>query len=63
MKSPATRLVRAIGRWSLLALTVNSIIGLGVFGLPGTVGNLISVFCHHARSMASSFSLRSMPQR
>src|SRR3954464_14968385 len=36
-------LVRAIGRWSLAALTINCIIGSGVFGLPsviaGTLGN------------------------
>ncbi|HEY1263246.1 MAG TPA: amino acid permease [Terriglobales bacterium] len=30
-------LVRAIGRWSLAALTINSIIGSGIFGLPSTV--------------------------
>src|SRR6266496_70680 len=41
MKSPEPALVRAIGRWSLLALTVNSIIGSGVFGLPGTVAGLL----------------------
>jgi basic amino acid/polyamine antiporter, APA family len=34
-------LVRAIGRWSLVALTVNSILGSGIFGLPGQVANLI----------------------
>ncbi len=34
-------LVRAIGRWSLVALVVNSIIGSGVFGLPSTVAGLI----------------------
>src|SRR5258705_1648944 len=34
-------LVRAIGRWSLVALTVNSVIGSGVFGLPGTVAALL----------------------
>ena len=34
-------LVRAIGRWSLTALIVNSIIGSGVFGLPSTVVSLI----------------------
>ena len=33
--------MRAIGRWSLLALTVNSMIGSGVFGLPGTVAGLL----------------------
>jgi APA family basic amino acid/polyamine antiporter len=34
-------LLRAIGRWSLVALTVNSVIGSGVFGLPGTVAALL----------------------
>jgi basic amino acid/polyamine antiporter, APA family len=32
-ESPPT-LVRAIGRWSLAALTINCIIGSGIFGLP-----------------------------
>jgi basic amino acid/polyamine antiporter, APA family len=30
----ATHLVRAIGRWGLAALVINSIIGSGIFGLP-----------------------------
>ncbi len=34
-------LVRAIGRWSLAALVVNSIIGSGVFGLPSVVAGLV----------------------
>ena len=34
-------LVRAIGRWSLAALVVNSIIGSGIFGLPADVARLI----------------------
>ena len=38
---PKSGLVRAIGRWSLVALTVNSVIGSGVFGLPGTVAGLL----------------------
>jgi len=41
MTSPQTGLVRAIGRWSLTALTVNSVIGSGVFGLPATVAALL----------------------
>lgn len=36
-----TGLVRAIGRWSLAALMVNSIIGSGIFGLPSTVAALL----------------------
>lgn len=34
-------LVRAIGRWSLVALTVNSILGSGIFGLPSQVADLL----------------------
>src|SRR5579863_790513 len=34
-------LVRAIGRWTLVALTVNSIIGSGIFGLPSVVAGLL----------------------
>jgi basic amino acid/polyamine antiporter, APA family len=37
----ARELVRAIGRWSLVALVVNSIIGSGVFGLPSVVAALL----------------------
>lgn len=33
-------LLRAIGRWSLAALTVNSMIGSGIFGLPSKVAGL-----------------------
>ena len=38
--SPVTApvgLVRAIGRWSLVALVINSIIGSGIFGLPDDI--------------------------
>src|SRR5260370_504653 len=41
MTSPRTGLVRAIGRWSLAALAVNSIIGSGIFWLPATVAGLL----------------------
>jgi APA family basic amino acid/polyamine antiporter len=41
MPTSKSGLLRAIGRWSLVALTVNSIIGSGVFGLPGTVAALL----------------------
>ena len=35
------QLVRAIGRWSMVALAVNSILGSGIFGLPSTVAALL----------------------
>jgi basic amino acid/polyamine antiporter, APA family len=41
MGAPGTGLVRAIGRWSLAALAVNSVIGSGIFGLPSTVAGLL----------------------
>jgi amino acid transporter len=41
-------LIRAIGRWSLLALVVNSIIGSGIFGLPSTVAGLIGNYSPYA---------------
>ena len=34
-------LVRVIGRWSLAALTVNCIIGSGIFGLPSVLAGLL----------------------
>ena len=38
MSAPeSTHLVRAIGRWSLAALVINSVIGSGIFGLPAIV--------------------------
>ncbi|HET8674426.1 MAG TPA: amino acid permease [Blastocatellia bacterium] len=35
------RLVRGIGRWSLVAVAINGIIGAGIFGLPSRVFALI----------------------
>ena len=35
------QLVRAIGRWSMVALAVNSILGSGVFGLPSVVAGCV----------------------
>ncbi len=37
------QLVRAIGRWSMVALAVNSILGSGIFGLPSVVAGLAGV--------------------
>ncbi len=41
MISPRSGLVRALGRWSLAALAVNSVIGSGIFGLPSTVAGYL----------------------
>jgi len=34
-------LIRVIGRWSLAALTINSIVGSGIFGLPSQIADLL----------------------
>lgn len=36
-------LLRAIGRWDLLALVINGIVGAGIFGLPAKVHALLGV--------------------
>jgi amino acid transporter len=38
---PDSELLRAIGRWSMVALAVNSILGSGIFGLPSVVAGLL----------------------
>jgi amino acid transporter len=37
-------LVRGIRRWDLVALTINSIIGAGIFGLPAKIFSLIGAY-------------------
>ena len=46
-------LVRAIGRWSLAALAINSVIGSGVFGLPAIVANLLGRYSTLAALIAA----------
>ena len=41
MRPPRPELLRAIGRWSLAGLVLNSIIGSGIFGLPSVVAGLL----------------------
>ena len=40
-RGTADGLVRAIGRWSLVALTINCVLGSGIFGLPGQISSLL----------------------
>lgn len=46
-------LVRAIGRWSLAALVLNSIIGSGIFGLPSVVAGLLGTASTYAYLIAA----------
>ena len=41
MTTPRPQLVQAIGRWSFAGLVLNTIIGTGVFILPGTLGGTL----------------------
>jgi basic amino acid/polyamine antiporter, APA family len=41
---PSSGLVRTLGRWSLTALMINSIIGGGIFGLPSLVAAKLGAF-------------------
>ena len=43
-KTPEADLVRGIRRWDLVALTINGIIGAGIFGLPSKVYALIGTY-------------------
>ncbi len=52
--NPTHQLLRAIGRWSLTALVINSIIGSGVFGLPSTVAGILGKFSPMAVLLAGA---------
>lgn len=43
-KTPEADLVRGIRRWDLVAITINGIIGAGIFGLPAKVYALIGTY-------------------
>jgi amino acid transporter len=47
-------LVRTIGRWSLTALMVNSIIGAGIFGLPSQVAKRLGGYSPFAGLLAGA---------
>ncbi len=42
------KLVRGLGRWDLIALVINAIIGAGIFGLPSKVQGLIGSYSLYA---------------
>ncbi|HEX6125599.1 MAG TPA: APC family permease [Pyrinomonadaceae bacterium] len=42
------KLVRGVGRWDLIAITINTIIGAGIFGLPSKVQALIGSYSLYA---------------
>jgi len=44
MTEMRAKLVRALGRWDVAALTINSTVGAGILGLPGRVYALLGVY-------------------
>jgi hypothetical protein len=52
--APPPRLLRAIGRWTLVALVINSIIGSGIFGLLSEVGRLLGTAAPFAYLLAAA---------
>jgi amino acid transporter len=53
-EAPASKLVRAIGKWSLGALVVNFIIGAGIFGLPSVAARILGGQSPFAYLMAAA---------
>lgn len=52
--APPPRLVRALGRWTLTALVVNSVIGSGVFGLPDDLVRFVGAAAPWAYALAAA---------
>jgi basic amino acid/polyamine antiporter, APA family len=50
----STGLVRAMGRWTLTALVINSIIGSGIFGLPSIVARYLGKQSPYAYLIAAA---------
>jgi amino acid transporter len=40
-RSSQPQLMRIIGRWSMVALAVNCVLGSGIFGLPAVLAGLL----------------------
>src|SRR6516225_2135513 len=57
LAEPQTGLVRTIGRWSLAALMVNTMVGASIFGLPA----LIAARLGRLSPVGSSWLSRSLP--
>jgi APA family basic amino acid/polyamine antiporter len=47
-------LVRAMGRWTLTALIINSIVGSGIFGLPSVVAGYVGIWSPLAYLIAAA---------
>jgi len=54
MAEPPSGLVRTIGRWSLAALIVNSVVGGGIFGLPSVVAVRVGKYAPLAYLLAAA---------
>jgi basic amino acid/polyamine antiporter, APA family len=54
LKEGSHALVRTIGRWSLVALMVNSILGAGIFGLPSLLASKLAGYAPIASLLAGA---------
>jgi amino acid transporter len=54
LKQESHALVRTIGRWSLVALMVNSIVGAGIFGLPSLLAAKLGGYAPVASLLAGA---------
>lgn len=54
VQKSSAALIRTIGRWSLTALVINSIIGSGVFGLPSVVSGRVGTMAPIAYFIAGA---------
>src|SRR5580700_11384755 len=49
-------LIRSIRKWDLIAVTVNSVIGAGIFGLPSKIYNLVGNYSLAAFLLCALFT-------
>ncbi len=49
-------LIRTIGRWDLIAVTINSVIGAGIFGLPSKIFGLVGSYSLAAFLLCAVFT-------
>ncbi|HTK82264.1 MAG TPA: amino acid permease [Bacteroidota bacterium] len=55
--TPGERLVRSMGQWDLLALTVNSLIASAIYVMPGTIAGLTGAWSPYVHIVAALVTL------
>src|SRR5438552_3796424 len=57
MASPAPALIRSIGKWDLIALTLNALIASAIFIMPGTIAGLTGAWSPYLHLLAGLITL------